>query len=151
MRALARHCGLAVETLHHTPRAACPVGDDDLISGLASGIIPVRMDGELIWVVAPWHLSARFLIGTLQRHPDMRSRLRVATMEDLRDFVHREAETAVACLAAFDLRARQPRLSAGAIRSRTPLTWFAAGIGRRPRPCWRCNRPSRSRSISRSR
>ncbi len=83
---------------------------------------------SLIWVIAPWHLSARFLIGTLQRNPDMRSRLRVATMEDLRDFVHREAETAVACLAAFDLRARQPRLSAGAIRSRTPLTWFAAGM-----------------------
>lgn len=126
VRALARHCGLAIETLRHTPRSACPVGDDDLISGLASGIIPVRMDGELLWVVAPWHLSARFLIGTLQRHPDMRGRLRVATMEDLRDFVHREAEVAVACRAAFDLRARQPRLSAGATRSRAPLTWLTA-------------------------
>ena len=128
VRALARHCGIAVESLHHTPRAACPVSDGDLISGLASGIIPVRKDGELIWIIAPWHLSARFLIGTLQRNPEMRSRLRITTMEDLRDFVHREAETAVACLAAFELRARQPRLSAGATRSRTPLTWFAAGM-----------------------
>jgi hypothetical protein len=128
VRALARHCGLAIETLQDTPRSACPVADADLISGLASGIIPVRSGDDLIWVVAPWHLSARFLIGTLQRHPDMRSRLRVATADDLRAFAHREAETAVACLAAFDLRARQPRLSAGATRSRTPLTWFAAGM-----------------------
>jgi len=128
VRALARHCGVAVETLQGVPRSACPVDDADLISGLASGILPVRLDNELIWVVAPWHLSARFLIGTLQRHPEMRSRLRVATMEDLRNFVHREVETAIACLAAFDLRARQPRLSAAAMRSRTPLTWFAAGL-----------------------
>ena len=128
VRALARHCGLATETLRHTPRSACPVNDDDLISGLASGIIPIRMEGELIWIVAPWHLSARFLIGTLQRHPDMRPRVRIAAMEDLRDFVHREAETAIACRAAFDLRARQPRLSAGTTRSRTPLTWFATGM-----------------------
>jgi hypothetical protein len=126
VRALSRHCGLAIETLHHTPRSACPVDDDDLISGLASGIIPIRLGGELLWVVAPWHLSARFLIGTLQRHPEMRSRLRVATMDDLRDFVHREAEIAVACRAAFDLRARQPRLSAGATRSSAPLTWLTA-------------------------
>lgn len=128
VRALARHCGLAVETLQGTPRSACPVDDADLISGLASGIIPVRVGEELIWVLAPWHLSARFLIGTLQRHPDMRSRLRVATMEDLRNFAHREVETAIACLAAFDLRARQPRLSAAAMRSRMPLTCFAAGM-----------------------
>jgi cellulose synthase/poly-beta-1,6-N-acetylglucosamine synthase-like glycosyltransferase len=128
VRALARHCGLAVEILRDAPRAACPVDDDDLLCGLASGIIPIRRDGDLTWIVAPWHFSARFLIGTLQRHPEMRSRLRVATMDDMRDFVHREAQVAVACRAAFDLRARQPRLSAGTMRSRNPLTWFAAGM-----------------------
>ena len=128
VRALARHHGLALQSLRDTPRAACPVNDDDLLSGLACGIIPIRSRGEMIWVVAPWQLSARFLIAWLQRHPDMRSRLRVTTMVDLRDFVHREAETVVACKAAFDLRARQPGLSAGTSRSRTPLTWFAAGM-----------------------
>jgi hypothetical protein len=128
VRALARHYGIATETLRHTPRSACPVNDEDLISGLASGIIPISADGGLVWVVAPWHLSARFLIATLQRHPDMRSRLRVAVMQDLRDFVHREAEIAVACKAAFDLRARRPGLSAGASTSRNPLAWFAAGM-----------------------
>jgi cellulose synthase/poly-beta-1,6-N-acetylglucosamine synthase-like glycosyltransferase len=128
VRALALHHGLIVETLHDTSRSACPVNDDDLISGLASGIVPIRAGGGLVWVIAPWHLSARFLIATLQRYPDMRSRLRVATMQDLRDFVHREAEIAVACKAAFDLRARRPGLSAGTIQSRTPLAWFAAGM-----------------------
>jgi hypothetical protein len=120
VRALARHCGLAIETLRHIPRSACPVSDDDLIFGLASGIIPIRTGADLIWVVAPWHLSARFLIGTLQRHPEMRSRLRVTTMDDMRDFAHREAEFAIACRAAFDMRAQRPGLSAGSARSRHP-------------------------------
>ena len=126
VRALARHCGLAVETLRDTPRSACPVNDEDLLSALASGIVPIRNAGNLIWVVAPWHLSARYLIATLRRNPEMRPRLRVAAMEDLRDFAHRQAETAIACRAAYDLRARQPALSAGASRSRNPLSWCAA-------------------------
>lgn len=129
VRALARHCGVAVETLRTTPRSACPVSDADLLSGLASGIIPIRTPDNLIWVVAPWHLSARFLITTLRRYPETRSRVRIATMEDLRDFVHREAEVAVGCRAAYDLRARRPDLSAGGAQSRTPLAWFAAGMG----------------------
>jgi cellulose synthase/poly-beta-1,6-N-acetylglucosamine synthase-like glycosyltransferase len=128
VRALARHCGAGVETLRETPRAACPLSDDDLLSGLATGIIPIRTPHALIWIVAPWHLSARFLIGTLRQHPDMRSRVRIATMDDLRGFVHREAEVAVACRAAYDLRARQPQYSAGTMSSRMPLTWFAAGM-----------------------
>jgi len=49
-------------------------------------------------------------------------------MEWLRDFIHREVDVAVACRAAFDLRATRPSLSAGATRSRTPLQLFAAGI-----------------------
>src|SRR5688572_3089310 len=55
-RALARHYGLAIETLRHTPRSACPVDDNDLIAALANGILPVRTGYGLIWVVAPWHL-----------------------------------------------------------------------------------------------
>jgi cellulose synthase/poly-beta-1,6-N-acetylglucosamine synthase-like glycosyltransferase len=127
-RALARHCGVAIETLRALPRSACPLSDDDLLSGLASGIIPIRTTDNVIWVVAPWHLSARFLIAALQRHPEMRARVRIATMEDLRDFVHREAQVAVACRAAYDLRTRRPEFSAGAAQSRTPLAWFAAGM-----------------------
>lgn len=126
VRALARHCGLAVETLRGMPRSACPVNDNDLLSALASGLVPIRTGRNLVWVIAPWHLSARYLIATLRRNPEMRPRLRVAAMEDLRDFAHRQAETAVACRAAYDLRARQPALSAGASRSRNPLSWCAA-------------------------
>lgn len=128
VQALATSCQVAVETLRGTPRSACPVGDDDLILGLANGILPVRIGSEVIWVVALWHLSARLLVGTLRRHPAMRSRIRVTTMDDMRDFVHREAEIPMACRAAFDMRARQPGLSAGSLHSRAPLRWFAAGL-----------------------
>jgi cellulose synthase/poly-beta-1,6-N-acetylglucosamine synthase-like glycosyltransferase len=128
-RAFAFHHGIELETFARVPRAACPLLDDELLSCLASGMIPLRLGGGLVWVVAPWQLSARFLVERLRRHPDMRERIRVTTMESLRDFIHREAEVAVAQKAAFELRATQPDLSAGTSRSRTPLGWFAAGIG----------------------
>ena len=91
-------------------------------------MIPLRLGGGLIWVVAPWQLSARFLVDRLRRYPNMRARIRIATMQSLREFIHREAETAVARKAAFELRATRPDLSAGTSRSRTPLAWFAIGM-----------------------
>jgi cellulose synthase/poly-beta-1,6-N-acetylglucosamine synthase-like glycosyltransferase len=127
-RAFAFHHGIPLETFAGLPRAACPVGDEDLLSGLACGIVPVATAGEMAWVVAPWQLSARFLAETLGRHPEMRARLRITTMDLLRDFLHREADVAVACKAAFDLRARKPTLCAGTSDSRTPLAWCAAGM-----------------------
>ena len=128
VQCLARHSGLAVATLGQMPRSACPVDDDRLIAGLATGIIPIRNGRELTWVVAPWHLSARFLLATLQRYPEMRSRVALTTMEEMRDFAHREASVAVSCRAAFDMRAYSPALSAGSVRSRLPLRWFAAAM-----------------------
>ncbi|MFN3348442.1 glycosyltransferase family 2 protein [Pseudorhodoplanes sp.] len=128
VRALARHYGLVVEPLERLPRSACPADDKTLISGLARGTLPISANHGLIWVIAPWHLSARLLIATLQRYPAMRSRLRIAAMEDIRGFVHREVQTVVACRAAFDLRAHRPEFCAGTSRSRRPLAWLAGGI-----------------------
>jgi cellulose synthase/poly-beta-1,6-N-acetylglucosamine synthase-like glycosyltransferase len=127
--AFAFHHGIGIETFARVPRAACPLVDDELLSCLAGGMIPLQHGGGIIWVVAPWQLSARFLVQRLRRYPDMRARIRVTTMESLRDFIHREAEVAVARKAAFELRATQPDLSAGTSGSRAPLGWFAAGIG----------------------
>ncbi len=126
--AFAFHHGIEIENFARVSRAACPLGDDELLSGLASGMIPLRLGGGLIWVVAPWQLSARFLVDRLRRCPNMRARIRIATMQSLREFIHREAETAVARKAAFELRATRPDLSAGTSRSRTPLAWFAIGM-----------------------
>ena len=122
-----RH-GIALETLADVPRSACPLNDEALLESLANGLLPLRLKGESIWIVAPWQLSARYLVNHLQRHPHERARLRITTMEWLRDFIHREADVAVAAKAAFDLRAKQPELSAGTTRSRTPLAFFAAGL-----------------------
>src|SRR5205085_4369697 len=54
VRAFAFHHGLGVETFAKVSRAACPVGDDEFMCCLASGMIPVRLAGHLVWVVAPW-------------------------------------------------------------------------------------------------
>jgi len=39
---------MAIETLRHTPRSDCPVNDDDLLNGLASGIIRKRSPAALL-------------------------------------------------------------------------------------------------------
>ena len=64
VHAFAFHHNIGVETFERVPRSACPLGDDELISGLASGMIPLRSGEDLVWVVAPWQLTARFLVGT---------------------------------------------------------------------------------------
>lgn len=129
LRAFAVHHNLGIETFERVSRAACPLDDEELILGLAKGMIPIRNGAALVWVVAPVQLSARFLVNQLRRHPDMRPHIRVTSMEALRGFIHREAETAVANKAAFELRSTKPEMSAGAPKSRTPLAWFAAGMG----------------------
>jgi cellulose synthase/poly-beta-1,6-N-acetylglucosamine synthase-like glycosyltransferase len=129
VRAFAFHHNIGIETFARIPRAACPLSDDELIPALASGMVPIQSGDGLIWVVAPWQLTARFLVDQLRRSPDIRTRIRIATMESLRDFIHREAETAVARKAAFELRAQKPEMSAGTAQSRAPLAWFAAGMG----------------------
>ena len=128
VRAFAFHHGIALDTLADVPRSACPLDDAALLESLANGLLPLRLNGEFIWVVAPWHLSARFLLNHLQRYPHERCHLRITTMEWLRDFIHREADVAVAAKAAFNLRATQPEFSAGTVRSRTPLAFVATGL-----------------------
>ncbi|MET0866503.1 MAG: glycosyl transferase, partial [Pseudorhodoplanes sp.] len=91
-------------------------------------MIPILSGEGLVWVVAPWQLTARFLVDQVRRYPDMRAKIRITTMESLRHFIHREAENAVARKAAFELRETKPEMSAGAPRSRTPLAWFAGGM-----------------------
>ncbi len=127
-RAFALHHGLALETLADFPREACPFDNDRLLEGLANGAIPIHLAGELIWVFAPWQWSARFLLDHLQHYPQERSRIRVTTMEWLRDFVHRQADGPIGHKAAFGLRQTHPEFSAGTIQSRIPLALSATGL-----------------------
>ncbi|WP_157699552.1 glycosyltransferase family 2 protein [Pseudorhodoplanes sinuspersici] len=128
VHAFAFHHGIILDTLADVPRSACTLNDEALLESLANGLLPLCLNGEFIWIVAPWQLSARFLLNHLQRHQQDRSRLRITTMEWLRDFIHRETDVAIACKAAFDLRATRPDLSAGTTRSRRPLAFFGVGL-----------------------
>ena len=120
-RAFARHHGLKLETLAQVPRAACPLSDETMLTGLSCGIIPFTADGRLQLAVAPWHHSARLMVQTLQQHPSIRGSLRITTMQWLRDFIHHQAESVVGDKAALHLRNTRPHLSAGSALSRTPL------------------------------
>ncbi len=61
LAALAASLGTDYEPLDHVPRADCPLSDDELIQAAAAGLLPLRRDGRLIWIVSPRCLTARRL------------------------------------------------------------------------------------------
>lgn len=72
LRYLARRLRLGFEDFGAFDRADCPLEDAQISSATATGIVPLRVDGELIWVVAPRHLASHRLCGLLDDYPDTR-------------------------------------------------------------------------------
>ncbi|WP_346295858.1 glycosyltransferase [Rhodopseudomonas sp. P1] len=112
LRYLARWLRLSFEDFGAFGRADCPLEDTQISSATATGIVPLRVDGELIWVVAPRHLASHRLCRLLDDHPDTRSRLRLASTANLETFLARQGERALASIASADLHQRHPMLSA---------------------------------------
>src|SRR5205085_1718066 len=52
VRALAASLGVAFQYLDGMPRSACALTDDRLPSAATAGLLPLRLAGELVWVVA---------------------------------------------------------------------------------------------------
>ena len=69
LAALAASLGIDYEPLDHVPRADCPLSDDELIQAAAAGLLPLRRDGGLIWIVAPRCLTARRLADPREPTP----------------------------------------------------------------------------------
>lgn len=129
LRALGESLGVAFEPLDGATRARCPVDDDRLIEGAATGLLPFSDDGELTLVVAPRGQAVRRLIAMLRGNPALARQFRFTTAERLNRFVLRYAGKAIAARATDHLRQTLPALSAGPRHASTwPLPLAFAAI-----------------------
>jgi cellulose synthase/poly-beta-1,6-N-acetylglucosamine synthase-like glycosyltransferase len=129
-QALAQYLGVGFETLARIGRADCPLGDERLIEAVAGGMLPLHLDGELVFVAALPGMTARNLASSIPWRPDLAARLRLTTQDRLHQFVMRHCEGEIEYRAAQALRAEQPEFSAG-IRpavSRYLFACFFAGL-----------------------
>ncbi len=96
LAALTSASGLAFEPLEDLPREACPLSDEQLLEAPATGILPLRLAGDLCFVVASRALATRRLLEMLRSGSDLAARIRITTAERLQKFVSRHGARAMA-------------------------------------------------------
>lgn len=114
LRALANSLGVTFDPLDATERGACPLPDQRFAQASVTGILPLRSEGELTWVIAPRGLAARNLVRLLRWRPALCSRIRLTSAERLASYVAWYGMNAIGRGAADTLRVRQPFYSAAA-------------------------------------
>jgi hypothetical protein len=119
--ALAAFLGIAFAPLDKLPRHACPLADERLVEAAAVGLLPLTLDGEFVWVIAPRNLTARTLTRLLTLHPKVAPRIRLASTASLNRFIARHAGQALGAKAtdalAGDGRSFRRRRAADGRRS----------------------------------
>jgi len=111
LAALAGYLGTSFERLDGIAREDCPLDDRQLIQAAATGLLPLRQGGALIWVVAPRCLTARRLADPLQSRPGWLGRFRLTSNERLRRFVARHTQRTLGQQATDGLHLTYPLLS----------------------------------------
>ncbi|CAN5296428.1 hypothetical protein BH10PSE10_BH10PSE10_17390 [soil metagenome] len=109
---LAAHNGLGIETFSGMTRGNCPLRDSDLQFAARHGFLPMRDDGEPVFVCAPRGYTARRLVRALAKYPSIRRRIRLTSAAGLSEFLEYRSGNALAHVAADGLAARFPDLSA---------------------------------------
>ena len=108
LRALAASLGTTYEPVDHFSRADCPLDDEQLIRAAAVGLLPIREDGEIVWIIAPRNLTARNLAEGRQRA--LRP-FRLTSSERLWRFVARYTQKTLGQRATEGLHRERPLLS----------------------------------------
>ncbi len=116
--ALAASLGMAFEPLFNTPRAHCPLTDDQLIEAANTGMLRLWSGDVEKIVVAPGLVDSRRMVGLAVSGHDMARRIRLTSTARLQAFVARHSEQNIERRAVDDLRLLRPELSAGVTRSR---------------------------------
>lgn len=112
VRRLASHLGVPVNRLVDAGHDACSWSADQLAQAAASGIVPLRLNGELVFVIAPRCLGARGLARSAVSNPALIARVQLTTTHDLNRFLARQAHGAFGEVAANGLRNTSPEFSA---------------------------------------
>lgn len=127
---LSMQTGVTHETFADVTRDDCPLRDDQLPRAAQQGVVPLRRNGNLVWVLAPRGFTARRLCEFAAKFPDHRNRIRIASADDLARFLLERTAKPMAIAATDRLNNRWPALSAarhGHLGS--TLQIVAGGIG----------------------
>jgi cellulose synthase/poly-beta-1,6-N-acetylglucosamine synthase-like glycosyltransferase len=119
--ALAGSLGIAHDPLDELPRHACPLDDSRLIEAAAVGLLPLRLEAGLVWLIAPRNLAARTLSRLIALRPELAPRIRLTSTARLNRFIALHAGRALGTKAANALHLERPALSAAPRRRRLPL------------------------------
>jgi hypothetical protein len=111
LAALGASLGTACEALDRVSRAECPLSDHELIQAAAAGLLPLRRDGQLVWIVAPQGLTARRLADPRLSPPKWLLPFRLTSSKELQRFVARHTQRALGELAIHGLRRAFPLFS----------------------------------------
>ena len=104
-------------------RDDCPLPDTQFIDAAKSGLLPLHLDGAIVWVVAPYAWTARRLVTGA--HPLPKDRFRLTSPRRLRQFVAHHGAQALGARAANALRTAHPALSAAVCPPRARAGWLA--------------------------
>lgn len=104
--------GVQRETFADVSRNDCPLRDDQMPRAAQQGVVPLRQNGNLVWVIAPHGFTARRLCRFAAQFPDHIGRIRIASTDDLSRFLLEETAKPMAAAAADGLQTRWPALSA---------------------------------------
>jgi hypothetical protein len=112
---LAAYAGLGIETLADIRRNDCALPDAQIHLVARHGILPIRAQGELVYVSAPRGYTARRIVRLLARYPSLRTRLRLTSTTHLNEFLEVQSGDTLAQIAAGGLATRFPNLSVAPI------------------------------------
>jgi cellulose synthase/poly-beta-1,6-N-acetylglucosamine synthase-like glycosyltransferase len=111
LSALAASLGTFYEPLDRAARSDCPLSDDELIQADAAGLLPLRIGGKLVWIIAPRCATARRLSDPSEPRPKWLRGFRLTSSAHLRRFVARHTGGALGRHAVDGLRRAQPLMS----------------------------------------
>jgi glycosyltransferase XagB len=111
LTALAASLGTKYQPLDRVSRLDCPLNDQELISAPAAGLLPLRIGGDIVWVIAPRCFTARRLADPRLPQPAWLQRFRLTSSEHLRRFVEQHSRRALGRRATDELRLVRPLLS----------------------------------------
>jgi cellulose synthase/poly-beta-1,6-N-acetylglucosamine synthase-like glycosyltransferase len=109
---LAHHLGVGFDDLSTVGRAHCPLADAELPGIAESGILPLRDDDGVSWVVAPRAFAARRLTRFSTTYPSLVARVRLTTRHHLHQYLTEQTGDVLSGIAADGLLQTQPAMSA---------------------------------------
>ena len=113
IKRLARHLRLKVASFKEFGRNDCALSDSQFRYALQSGLLPLRENGRLVWIVAPRNGASRALTERLASPLGPGSEIRLTTTDQFNAFIERIAREALADNAVAGLTQKHPDLSAG--------------------------------------